>query len=112
VENLVTLQEIADRNDTAIKEPNCYGRLTIVSDVDSVGVVLNIDGGNVQELDYVEVRTTERWINTQGEMVRWQGLYKVCQRLSGKCRDSTKYAQEWMYKGCCRGSTKYTTRTK
>jgi hypothetical protein len=82
----------------------CYGRSTVVSNVDGVGVVLNIDGGNVQELDYVEVRTTERWINTQGEMVRWQGLYKVCQRLSGKCRDSTKYAQEWMYKGCCRVS--------
>jgi hypothetical protein len=29
-----------------------------------------------------------------------------------RCRDSTKYALERMYKGCCRGSTKYTTKTE
>jgi hypothetical protein len=40
-----------------------------------------------KRLDYNEVRTTERWINTQGESacqalkrIRRQGLYKVCQR--------------------------------
>jgi hypothetical protein len=46
----------------------CYGRSTIVSDMDGVGVALNVDGGSVQELDYDEVRTTEQWINTQGEI--------------------------------------------
>jgi hypothetical protein len=45
----------------------CYGRSTVVSDVDNGVFVLNVDGGRMQELDYVEVRTTERLINTQGE---------------------------------------------
>jgi hypothetical protein len=74
--------------------------------VDGGGVVLNVDGGRLQELDYIEVCTTERWINTQGEI--------TSQAKEDGCggRDSTKYAQERMYRGCCRGSTKYTTRTE
>jgi hypothetical protein len=63
----------------------------------------------MQELDYIGVRITEpRDKHTRGDAEKAE----VCQHLSGKCRDSTKYAQEWIYKGCCRGSTKYTTRTK
>jgi hypothetical protein len=56
------------------------------------GVVLNVDGGSWQELDYIEVRTTEqRDKHTRGddEMTgtlqsmptserEVQGLYKVC----------------------------------
>jgi hypothetical protein len=69
----------------------CYGRSTIVSDVDDGGVVLNVDGGSWQKLDYVEVRTTEQ----RDKHTR------VGRRLSARgcmrCRDSTKYAQERMY---------------
>jgi hypothetical protein len=71
-----------------------------------VGFVLIVNGGSRQELDYIEVRTMEQWINTQGESacqalkrIGRQGLYKVCQRKRGwKCRDSTKYAP----RGCIR----------
>jgi hypothetical protein len=31
-----------------------------MSDMDNVGFTLNVDGGNVQDLDYVEVCTTEQ----------------------------------------------------
>jgi hypothetical protein len=61
------------------------------------------DGGSWQELDYNGVRTTERWINTQGESACQalkgkgrKGLYKVFQPKRMRCRDSTKYAQ----RGC------------
>jgi hypothetical protein len=63
-----------------------------VSDVDVEGVVLNVDGGSRQELDYVEVHTTEqRDKHTRGDDEKAgtlqsmpkserevQGLYKVC----------------------------------
>jgi hypothetical protein len=46
----------------------CYGRSTVVSDLDVEGFVLNVDGRSRQELDYNEVRTTEqRDKHTRGE---------------------------------------------
>jgi hypothetical protein len=72
-----------------------------------------------KRLDYIEVRTTERWMNTQGESACQalkrkgrKGLCKVFRPKRMRCRDSTKYARERMYRGSCRGSTKYTTRTE
>jgi hypothetical protein len=76
----------------AQKIPTCYSRLTVVSDLDIGGFVLNVDGGSRQELDYIEVRTTEqRDKHTRGDDEKAgtlqsmptserevQGLYKVC----------------------------------
>jgi hypothetical protein len=70
----------------------CYGQSTVVSDLDVGGFVLNVDGGSRQDLDYVEVRTTEqRDKHTRGDDEKAgtlqsmptserevQGLYKVC----------------------------------
>jgi hypothetical protein len=70
----------------------CYGRSTVVSDLDVGGFVLNVDGGSRQDLDYIEVRTTEqRDKHTRGDDAvtgtlqsmptserKVQGLYKVC----------------------------------
>jgi hypothetical protein len=58
-----------------------------VSDVDDGGFVLNVDGGRMQELDYIEVCTTEQrdkhargcQLSTK-RMDEVQGLYKVCTR--------------------------------
>jgi hypothetical protein len=72
-----------------------------------------------KKLDYNGVRTTERWINTQGESacqalkrIGRQGLYKVCQRKRDEVQGLYKVCTERMYRGSCRGSTKYTTRTE
>jgi hypothetical protein len=60
--------------------------------MDVEGFVLNVDGRRMQELDYVEVRTTEqRDEHTRGER-------KLSARGCMRCRDSTKYAQERMYR--------------
>jgi hypothetical protein len=73
----------------------CYGRLTIVSDLDGVGVCPECRWRKLQELDYIEVRTTEqRDEHTRGDDEKAgtlqsmptserevQGLYKVCTRM-------------------------------
>jgi hypothetical protein len=70
------------------------------------GFVLNVDGGSWQELDYNEVRTTEqRDKHTRGECMssteedRKAGTLQSMPTQDGwKCRDSTKYAPERMYR--------------
>jgi hypothetical protein len=66
-----------------------------------MGFVLNVDGGRMQELDYIEVRTTEQWDkHTRG------GCVSSTKRKEG--RDSTKYANtrgdvvQGLYKVCTR----------
>jgi hypothetical protein len=84
--------------------PVCYGRSTVVSDLDGLGFCPECLMAEVgKRLDYNEVRTTERWINTQGESACQalkgkgrKGLCKVFQPKRMRCRDSTKYAQ----RGC------------
>jgi hypothetical protein len=50
-----------------VDEALCYGRLAVVSDVDGGGVVLNVDGGSRQDLDYIGVRITEQRDNNTRE---------------------------------------------
>jgi hypothetical protein len=73
-----------------------------VSDVDDGGVVLNVNGGRMQELDYIEVRIMEpRDKHTRGddEMTgtlrsmpmserEVQGLFKVCTGMDVWCYTS------------------------
>jgi hypothetical protein len=73
-------------------EARCYGRLTVVSNLDGVGVCPECRWRKLQELDYVKVRTTEqRDKHTRGDDEKAgtlqsmptserevQGLYKVC----------------------------------
>jgi hypothetical protein len=73
-------------------DSGCYGRSTVVSDMDDGGVVLNVDGRSRQELDYVEVCTTEQ--RDKHTRVGCRLSARGCMR----CRDSTKYAQERMYR--------------
>jgi hypothetical protein len=65
----------------------CYGRSTVVSNVDNGGVVLNVDGRSMQELDYNramdkhtrgddEMTVTLQSMPTSEREV--QGLSKVC----------------------------------
>jgi hypothetical protein len=72
-----------------------------------------------KRLDYNEVRTTERWINTQGESAcqalereRKEGTLQSIPTKEDEVQGLYKVCTERMYRGSCRGSTKYTTRTE
>jgi hypothetical protein len=57
-----------------------------LSDVDERGFVLNVDGGNVQELGYVEAHTMEQWMNTQGESTESSAKGMMMGKVQGLLR--------------------------
>jgi hypothetical protein len=97
----------------------CYGRSTVVSDLDGWGFVLNVRWQKLARAGLYRSPYNGAMDKHTGESACQalkgkgrKGLCKVFQPKRMRCRDSTKYARERMYRGCCRGSTKYTTRTE
>jgi hypothetical protein len=50
-------------NEVICRPQCCYGWLAVVSDVSNGGFALNVNGGNVQDLDYIGVCITEQSVD-------------------------------------------------
>jgi hypothetical protein len=100
-------------------QPSCYGRSTVVSDLDGVGFVLNVRWRKLARAGlYRSPYNGAMDKHTRGECVsstegeRKEGTLQSIPAKEDEVQGLYKVCTERMYRGSCRGSTKYTTWTE
>jgi hypothetical protein len=98
---------------------HCYGRSTVVSDLDGVGFVLNVRWRKLARAGlYRSPYNGAMDKHTRGECVsstegeRKEGTLQSIPAKEDEVQGLYKVCTERMYRGSCRGSTKYTTWTE